>query len=375
MKKYLLLLAFLISGHVWAVGQVRYLTRSPYALLMGDAFTAKADDNYTLFYNPAALSKNGGVEFYLVNFKLGLTNVISDLDKFSSLSSDPSELTADLTGFPIYIAASGVPTLKFGPFGLTLFASFNSSMTLRNSVHPYLDVDHRYDRGFIMGYAHTLGQGGMFKRGKKTGGASTTIGLSVKHMNREGVKKGYDIFGTSLLSKITSGAVSDYGSFKTALGYSKGDAWGWDIGVDQTFSTGNSSLNFSLVASDVMDTDFTITSGTNPLPSQKMIVSSGVSYQYKMALLDFSVNMDFKPVLADVPFARKLHFGFDFGIPMIRAMIGFNEGYLSYGARINLWPFVLTAGFYGVELGNEYRQLKGSRLIIYLSLLDFSFDA
>jgi len=364
-----------MSSQLWGLGQVRYLSRSPYALLMGDAFTARADDNYTLFYNPAGLAKNSGVEFYLVNLKISATNVISDLDRFSNLSSDPVELTSTLTGFPIYIAASGVPTLKFGPFGLTLFASFNSSMTLRNSVHPYLEVDHRYDRGFIFGYAHTLGKGGIFQRGKKSDGASTTIGVSVKQFNREGVNKNYDLFGTSLLGKITSGEISDYAGFKNALGYSKGKTWGWDLGVEQKFVSGNSSLSFAVAANDVMGTHFTITEGSNPLANQDMIISSGISYQYKTTLFDYSLNMDFKPVLADVPFARKLHFGFDIGIPMIRAMIGINEGYLSYGAKLRLWPFVLTAGFYGVELGNEYRQLKGNRLIIYLSLLDFSFDA
>ncbi len=375
MLKYLVIFICFISSQIWAVGPIRYMPRSPYALLMGDAFTARADDNYTLFYNPASLAKNGGVEFYLVNVKLGATNILSDMDKFSNLSSDPAILASELSGFPIYLEAGGVPTLKFGPFGLTLFASLDSSMTLRNSVHPYLDVDHRYDRGFAFGYAHTLGDAGIFNREGAVDGASTTIGVSVKHLNREGVKKGYDLFGTSLLSKITSGEISDYGSFKTAFGYSTGDAWGYDLGLEHSYKFGNSALNFALVASDLNGTSFKITEGTNPLPDQDMLISSGISYQYKTMLFDYSINMDFKPILASVPFARKLHFGFDIGIPMIRAMVGLNEGYLSYGAKVKLWPFVLTAGFYGVELGNEYRQLKGNRLIIYLSLLDFSFDA
>jgi hypothetical protein len=159
------------------------------------------------------------------------------------------------------------------------------------------------------------------------------------------------------------------------LGYSKGKAWGFDVGIEQNFRSGDSSLSFALAVSDINDTSFKLTEGTNPIADQDMLISSGVSYQFKKSLMDFSLNMDFKPMLASIPLMRKFHFGFDFGIPLIRLMLGFSEGYLSYGARIKLWPFVLTAGFYGVELGHEYRQLKGKRLIIYLSLLDFSFDA
>ena len=67
--------------------------------------------------------------------------------------------------------------------------------------------------------------------------------------------------------------------------------------------------------------------------------------------------------------------GFDFGIPLIRVMGGISEGYISYGASIKFWPLKLTIGFYGAELGPEYKQEKSGRAVIYLSLFDFSFEA
>jgi hypothetical protein len=56
-------------------------------------------------------------------------------------------------------------------------------------------------------------------------------------------------------------------------------------------------------------------------------------------------------------------------------MAGWNGGYLSYGAGIELWPVTLYAGFYGIEIGSAFHQEEGKRAIIYLSLLDFSFDS
>ena len=369
---------FLLITHIPKAvgsGEIRYTMRSPYALLMGDAFTARADDEYTLFYNPAALSKNKGLEFYILNPDLGVTNILSDMDRFSNMPSTPEGIVDTLTGFPIYVHLGAVPTIKFGPFGLSLFANFTSSIVIRNSVHPLIDIDQRYDRGFAFGYAHTFGSQSFFSQDKAEGGLKTTVGISVKHMNRQGLKEQYDIFGTGLLSAINNGETSDYDALRQTLGYSIGDGWGWDLGFEQSLASGPSELTWALVVHDINDTTFKRSEGTAEIPAQEMIVSSGVSWRFKMTYFDLSATMDFHPLLADIPMMRKTHFGFDIGIPIVRAMIGFNGGYLSYGIRTRIWPFEVTAGFYGVELGNQYRQEQGKRLMIYLSLFDFSFDA
>lgn len=61
MKFFVLLFLCLVS--MLHAQEVNYLARSPRALLMGDAYTAIADDEFTLFYNPAALGRNKGVSF------------------------------------------------------------------------------------------------------------------------------------------------------------------------------------------------------------------------------------------------------------------------------------------------------------------------
>ena len=82
MKYLFLILINLFSG--LHAQEVNYLARSPRALLMGDAFTAIADDEFTLFYNPAALGRNKGVSFTLLDPNFGLTDALSESDRFLS---------------------------------------------------------------------------------------------------------------------------------------------------------------------------------------------------------------------------------------------------------------------------------------------------
>lgn len=372
----LLLLAYLMIFKPSFAKELSYLARSPYGLLMGDAYTARVDDEYVMFYNPAGLAMNNGVEFYPLNPEIGVTNALDDLDRFKDFPSEPSQIADRLLGFPIYVHAGGTPTIKFGPFGLSLFANINTSLILRNSVHPEMSIDYRYDRGFAFGYAYTVGEGTFFKRGGRSKtGSKTTFGLSLKSIRRDGLSEQFDLLGTKLANILSSSEELDYNTIRKELGYSKGKGWGWDLGFLQSFGTENSQLILGASILNVLDIHFRKLEGDYNVPIQEMHVNTGVTWRQNFLLMDYSVNLDFRPVLNDIPFSRKLHLGFDFGIPGIRAMAGFSEGYLSYGLRVRVWPIEVTAGFYGVEIGNEFREQKGSRAIIYISLFDFSFEA
>ena len=86
MKK-LILIYFLLFFSFARAREFRYLQRSPKALLMGDAYTAIADDEYTLFYNPAAMGRHKGLSVYFVNPEVAVTNAIDELDRFENFPS------------------------------------------------------------------------------------------------------------------------------------------------------------------------------------------------------------------------------------------------------------------------------------------------
>lgn len=380
MMKTLLFLLALLTISISSAREMNYLARSPRALLMGDAYTAIADDEFTLFYNPAALARNKGVSFTLLDPQMGFTDALSELDRFQNFPSSATGIANRIINFPIYIQAGAFPTLKMGPFGFSLFANSKTSIILRNPTNPELDINYKYDRGFVFGFAYNLiGSGATLTPSKKKSKASTTagnrlsVGASVKHMNRQGLDGQFDLFGTTLLNKINSGA-SDIEALKDAFGYSAGAAWGFDLGAEYTISTGRSTITSAVSVLDVGDTHFTKTSGSGKVPKQEMMVNSGIAYKQDFGVFDYTLSADIHPMTAAIDFGRKIHLGTELSLPIITLNAGWNEGYLSYGGTIKVWPFKITTGFYGIEMGTHYREEEARRFVLYVSLFDFSID-
>ena len=63
--------------------EVITMARSPRALLMGDAYTAIADDDFTLFYNPAILARHSGFSFYPINPSFTVSNILNEPERFN----------------------------------------------------------------------------------------------------------------------------------------------------------------------------------------------------------------------------------------------------------------------------------------------------
>ncbi|MBF0299598.1 MAG: hypothetical protein HQK51_12810, partial [Oligoflexia bacterium] len=175
---------------------------------MGDAYTAIADDEYTLFYNPAALGRNNGVSIFFINPDASVTNAIDEQDRFKNFpQNDPAAISDRLIGLPLHLHAGATPGVKVRNVGMNLFASVNTNIELRNAVHPSLDIDYHYDRGFILGYAFTFGSGkvkGSKRKKSTTAGHKTSVGFAVKNMNRQGANDNYDLFGLRLLNLISN---------------------------------------------------------------------------------------------------------------------------------------------------------------------------
>ena len=83
MKKFIIFFIICLSFSASAY-DYPYIMRSPKALLMGDAFTAVNDDEYTLFYNPASLGRHkNDFTLYPLSGHLSGTNILSDLNELT----------------------------------------------------------------------------------------------------------------------------------------------------------------------------------------------------------------------------------------------------------------------------------------------------
>ncbi|MBF0301225.1 MAG: hypothetical protein HQK51_21125, partial [Oligoflexia bacterium] len=167
---------------------------------------------------------------------------------------------------------------------------------------------------------------------------------------------------------------SDINEIRRDLGYSKGSGWGADTGVEYTYFTNRSRFTMGASALDMGGTRFNRDEGENPIPKQEMSINLGSAFTQDFTLIDYTVSLDFHPINQSIDYRRMVHFGMEVGIPFLSVMFGWNGGYVSYGAALEIWPIKIIAGFYGVELGGEYGQEQGKRGLIYVSLLNLSFD-
>lgn len=376
MKKYLVVIVLLISYKVLANYRYRapHWIRSPKGLLMGDAFTAIADDEYTLFYNPAALARNRH-EFSFTPFNPQITanNYLADSETFEDLPSEPADAAEVLMNHPAHVGLSLTPGIKLFNFGFNLITSEQLDLLMRNRVHPVLDIDYRSDRGFITGIAYSLNKTG----GKEGGsGSATNVGLGVKYIKREGIFDQVSLTGTDVLNYLDSDS-ADIDELKEQLGVVKGSSWGFDFGIEHEINHGPHQMVFSLAALDLTDTTFTI-EGANPDNRQVAPIEDqinfGTAYTYATPYFHVRSSLDIRALNEDIQLMQRVRAGIEVGLPGITALAGFNAGYYSYGAQLDLKLIKVMAGFYGVESGNMYKQIKAERMMIYLSLFDFSFD-
>jgi hypothetical protein len=55
-------------------------------------------------------------------------------------------------------------------------------------------------------------------------------------------------------------------------------------------------------------------------------------------------------------------------------MAGWNGGYGSFGFSSKLLFSRLSVGYYGIELGQTFKQREGKRLVFTLNLLEVNYD-
>lgn len=357
-----LIFTFIISANVFA-RELYYSVRSPKALLMGDAYTTLAEDDYTLFYNPAILARHSGFSLFPLPISLTASDPTEDMDRFESLTDvadSTSGLYNQLSGFPIHAGASIAPSLKMGQFGLTVFSSTQSNITLLNNSHPMIDIYHTEDNGFIAGFAKKFG--------------NVSFGASIKYLKRRGVAATKSLYDPDVIDGINAGGMDSLGDFAELFGGGQGKGWGFDLGMEYYKKTGANEFAFGISATDVANTKLYDGEEEAAVPEQPMRVSMGVSWKADYKIFDYILSADLHPLLARIDNNRRIHLGFEVGTPVLRLLGGYNAGYYSYGAEVDLGMLDVYAGFYDVEIGSGYNKKKANRFLLYVSLFDFDFD-
>jgi hypothetical protein len=109
------------------------------------------------------------------------------------------------------------------------------TLSLLNKVTPMLDIDHRFDKGFIAGYGMPLN-------------GDLAMGVSVKYLQREGLQGTYNLVGKTMMDAISAGEPD---KILETLGQVKGSGWGVDFGLDYAIQNGPSLFTMSLALLDI----------------------------------------------------------------------------------------------------------------------------
>lgn len=350
-----------------------YVLRSPKALLMGDAFTAVNDDEYTLFYNPASLARHkSDLTLYPFSGYFSGTNVLSDIDRFKDFPSDVVGVSDVLMDYPAHASAGVAPGFKLFNFGVSFIANESFDVLLRNRTHPMMDVDIRSDKGVAFGLGIPIGSSRISR--KSNTGSQTSFGLSAKYLERTGLKDTLALTGPVVADVLDQDELDDV---LKSLGQVRGIGWGFDAGVEHVVKQGNTQFVFGVSALDISGTEYKVANNADNLAVANTDdqVNLGLAAGQNFGLLHYVVSADVRGLNEQMDFGQRLRLGGQVGISGLTFMAGMNSGYFSYGGQLDMSFMKLMAGFYDVELGSKYKQTKSRRFIVYLSLFDFSFDA
>lgn len=371
--KILILLSLLFMMKEGLAFDNPYYMRSPTAMLMGDAFTAVNDDEFTLFYNPASLGRHkNDFTIHPFNPQVNGTNVLNDLERFEDFPDEPVGASEVLMDYPAHAAVGIAPGFKLFNVGVSFLANDSYDVLLRNNSHPMLDLDLRSDRGVLVGVGIPLGPSRLNRKGQ--GGSQTSLGLGMKYIERTGVRDTLALAGPTVLESLDQDELEKI--LKT-LGKVKGIGFGFDAGIEHVARRGPSQFVIGLSALDITGTDFKEAENENDLEvaDNRDQINLGLAAGQDFKLFHYIVSADVRALNEQMDFGKRLRFGAQVGIPGLKLMGGLNSGYYSYGAVVDLALLKITAGFYDVELGSKYKQTKSKRFVLYLSLFDFSFDA
>ncbi|WP_374075038.1 hypothetical protein [Bdellovibrio bacteriovorus] len=351
------LLAFLFlifSSQTWAQS-LGDTGRSIRARGMGGVYVPFVGGADALFVNPAALGRGSVLDIKLMELTVGAnTELVENLSAFQDI--DPNDPTTfnQFYGKKMWAQATGKAAVALPFLALGYLNDSEVSVELHNPAFPQFETYFRNDEAVYLGTAFPLGPG-------------TYLGMSLKRINRWG----------GSVQELAVSDVADASSLQD-IGdrfQNKGTGYGFDLAISTELQAPVLKPTLALVWQDVGSTAFKQTAGTDAPPHIEQNLTFGAGLGVDLPGLDLSLGLEARHLMEpDIELGKKIHVGAEISLPMIDLRAGYNQGYLSYGAGINLLIFQLDAVSYTEETGLYPGQAGDARYMVSLSF-DLSFDA
>ncbi|MDX2470270.1 MAG: hypothetical protein QNL04_06800 [SAR324 cluster bacterium] len=334
--------------------EVQHLRHSIRALGMGNAFTAVANDESALFYNPAGLESVKNYSFELVSLAATVNQNLLDI-----ASADGSDATATLgtiTGGKIYSEANASLLSFTAPgWGWSFFGSLVIDPGVHNPVVPYFDVAGFVQSGIAVGFSMNFMD------------QLLDVGVGLKSVSRTGIRTEVHIVDF-LDDDFSSNIQDDFvdGKKQQAI----------DVGLIYHMEDFyNYQTKFGAVVKNIGGMDFG-TTGTFPTT-----IDVGVASESEFVGLDVLVAAD----VVDIAFKntptkslqRNFNVGAEFGMYMrnnghhtLSARLGMKGGYASTGWTLNppYIPITIDYAEWSEEIGTYGGSNRDKRKSLQLAI-------
>ena len=323
---------------------------------MGGTSVAFAKGVDALFLNPAALSKTEGLMINLATIDLAAsTNTQTLYDKLAS-SGSGTFTAADLNS--LYGEKYFTDVTAYGGLALPYFAigAYSNNTVLQSfstPAYPTFNVNLISDYGYAVGGALNLTK-------------EISFGVTARHVKRWSGNQ--DISVGSLLGSNSQNIIE-------AQFQDKGSGNALDLGLLASFQSSGWATNYGIAWHDVGHTRFNTTSGVGPERQEDNLIF-GMAAQKDLSFMTWTNSLEYKFIRNSGDISKKIHLGTELTVGLFDFRAGLYQGYLSYGATVDLAFIKIDAAAYTGELGTSAGQTSNPRYVASVSLnldLDQSF--
>jgi hypothetical protein len=302
---------------------------------MGGAFTAVADDENALFYNPAGLNRvedwGMGLINPLIESSTGNDDLYDEIEATDfDVTSEVADLIRDNLGETFHLRAALFPHYVQKNFAVGGLAQIKTNIEFRNAAFPEVATDS---------FASASGHVGLARGWRDE---NLRLGIGVKYVVANRLQEVYDV-----------GEIADPG-FEDRIedDLVDGRGVGFDLGAMYTVKPiAGATPTFGVTLLNVADTDL---GDAGKLPQQ---LNVGCSVSKRFAWFDLTGAADWIDVLNDLDqdddFYKRLHVGVEARFPKILSLrAGLSQGYGSFGIGFDFKLLKLEYANYAEEMSS-----------------------
>ncbi|WP_300669758.1 conjugal transfer protein TraF [Desulfoluna sp.] len=323
---------------------------------MGGAFTAVANDQNAIDFNPAGLSRTQGFGLGILNPLVEASEDSYDLyQDFDDIDQDDTSEVSDLLkkhvgeNNHIKVAADLYTGFRMGNAGVMVAGVGRGfvDMSIRNPTYPELHLTSVLDYGGQVGVGYEL---------PMLPGLS--LGVGVKALTRKSIDEVYT--AKAIADDNFEDTLEDDQKDGSDASFDLGMIWSRDIEGLTRVSIGVAGLNLK-------EMDF------GEALDQKTQVNAGVAFEQTFLGCTLTEAFDYHDLTdnlaEDDSTEKKLHMGAELKLPFLLAVRGgLSQGYYTAGATLDFKVIRFDVATYGEEMGAYAGQKEDRRYVAQVSM-------